>query len=396
MISSDSNMDTENKETGQIGDIPVNGKASDSDGLSPLWDLIVKYGPSSASDKQLIQEKRTDPDQHKINHPLLMASLIGFPYLLIVIFVFSFFWDFNGYALTIAGSTYQLEGFLRIITVSGLIGFGTNWLAITMLFRPLKKRPILGQGLIPAQKERIAYRLAQAVSRDLINPEMIKAKLDDVDMISSYRRQWLDYVRNVTENPEFRMELKDLILLYVEEQLNNDELRQKIAESLIDQLERGVEHSQFERIALKTYRLIRGREMVHIVENSLLGIPETLKDEMQRLDELLDTLPDHLEMHSESIESVVTELIFTLISEIDVHDMIEENIMEMNESQLEGLIKGTTNEQLRYIQYLGAVLGTIGGLVIWEPLLSIIFLAGAGTLVVLLDMLLHRLNQGRE
>ncbi len=380
------------QDTDQLERLPANGNSPDSNGLRPFWDLIVKYGPSSHSDEEKGSENRIDPDQHKINHPFLMGLLIGFPYFLLVVFAFSFFWDFSGYSFSIAGKTFQLEGILRIVTVSGLIGFGTNWLAITMLFRPLKKRPILGQGLIPAQKERIAYRLAQAVSRDLINPDLIKAKLDDIDMISKYRQQWLGYIRQVTGNRDFRDELKELILLYVQEQLNNDELRQRIAESLIDQLERGVEHSQFERIALKTYRLIRGREMTHIVEHSLLSIPEVLTEEMQRLDELLDTLPEHLETHSESIESVVTHLIFTLISEIDVHDMIEENIMEMNESQLEGLIKGTTNEQLRYIQYLGAVLGTVGGLVIWEPLLSIIFLGILGSIILLSDMLLQRIR----
>lgn len=396
-MSSDTDKNTGYEQTDQIEELPVNGNTPDQDGngLRPLWDLILKYGPSSETNKQIKSAGRNDPDQHKINHPYVMGFLIGFPYLLLVVFIFSLFWDFSGYSLHIAGMVFKLDGILRIITVSGLIGFGTNWLAITMLFRPLKKRPLLGQGLIPAQKERIAYRLAQAVSRDLINPELIKAKIDDFDMISKYRQQWLGYIRNVTENSDFRDELKDMILWYVEEQLDNDELREKIAKSLIDQLERGVEHSQFERIALKTYRLIRGQEMMRVVENSLLSIPEALKEELQRLDELLDTLPEHLEMHSESIESVVTHLIFTLISEIDVHDMIEENILQMDEQQLEGLIKGTTNEQLRYIQYLGAVLGTVGGLVIWEPLLSIIFLAAAGILLVSADMLLHRLREKR-
>ncbi|HKI45124.1 MAG TPA: DUF445 family protein [Balneolales bacterium] len=395
-MSSDADNNTKHQENEQITELPVNGDSTDANGLRPLWDLIVKYGPASGSDKQTASEKRNDPDQQKTNHPYLMGFLLGFPYFLLLVFIFSFFWDFAGYSFTIAGMTFRLDGILRIITVSGLIGFGTNWLAITMLFRPLKKRPLLGQGLIPAQKERIAYRLAQAVSRDLINPELIKAKIDDFDMISKYRKQWLGHIRHVTGNADFREELKDMILWYVGEQLNNDELREKIAKSLIDQLERGVEHSQFERFALKTYRLIRGREMVNIVEHSLLSIPEALKDEMQHLDELLDTLPEHLETHSESIESVVTHLIFTLISELDVHDMIEENILGMDESQLEGLIKGTTNEQLRYIQYLGAVLGTIGGLVIWEPVLSIIFLIAASSILVLADSLLHRWRQTQQ
>ena len=78
---------------------------------------------------------------------------------------------------------------LKVLTISGLIGFMTNWVAIKMLFRPTYKRPILGQGLIPAQKDRIAYRLARAVSEDLINPEMIKKKIQESQAISRYREK---------------------------------------------------------------------------------------------------------------------------------------------------------------------------------------------------------------
>ncbi len=151
-----------------------------------------------------------------------------------------------------------------------------------------------------------------------------------------------------------------------------------------------MEHSGFERLALKAYLIIRGSDAKNVVEKALLNIPDNLINEMDRLDEILDSLPETIEGHSESIENIITELIFTLIGELDIHALIEDNIMKLEEGKLEALIKGTTNEQLQYIQYLGAVLGTLGGLVIWEPILSVIGMGFTVAIVVGLDRFLMK------
>ncbi|HHG85381.1 MAG TPA: DUF445 family protein, partial [Bacteroidetes bacterium] len=69
-------------------------------------------------------------------------------------FITSFWVDFQQTdTLDLFGYTLQLEALLRVVSVSGLIGFSTNWIAIKMLFKPVLRRPIWGQGLIPAQKD---------------------------------------------------------------------------------------------------------------------------------------------------------------------------------------------------------------------------------------------------
>ena len=51
-----------------------------------------------------------------------------------------------------------------------------------------------------------------------------------------------------------------------------------------------------------------------------------------------------------------------------------ENVQRFDEDRISNLIKGTTNEQFQYIQYLGALLGMIGGFVIWQPVWATIFI----------------------
>jgi len=121
------------------------------------------------------------------NQPIrILRYLKPVPWLLAAIFIFSFYWDFDGRVFQLLNYEYSIEGILRIVSVSGLIGFLTNWTAITMLFRPIEKRPLLGQGLIPSHKKRIAHRLAKTVSDDLVNSEMIRKSVENLIWLKNY------------------------------------------------------------------------------------------------------------------------------------------------------------------------------------------------------------------
>ena len=113
-------------------------------------------------------------------------------------------WDFDGVSVSLLGRELVVDGLLRVLSVGGLIGFFTNWLAITMLFNPRERRPVFGQGLIPAQRDRVVFRLARAVSEELINEEIIKQKIQESGIIRKYSDLGLEVVRGVVHDPDFR------------------------------------------------------------------------------------------------------------------------------------------------------------------------------------------------
>ena len=256
-----------------------------------------------------------------------------------------------------------------------MIGFLTNWLAIKMLFRPTHRRPILGQGLIPAQKERIVYRLAKAVSEDLINTEIIKKKIHKSQAITKYREKTTEYIRTIIDDPQFRIELKKLVVSYVNEMVADPEVRGSLAKTVIDQIEVSIDQNSFERVALKVYSFLKGQEMQNLVEDALTKVPGGVEKGLEKLDTFLDELPNKIDQHSGTIEDIVTSLLYKLINQLDVYALVEDNLRQYDEKRLETLIKNASNDQLRYIQYLGAVLGTFGGFVIWQPIASILFIA---------------------
>ncbi len=356
-----------------------------------LWSLISDRIESKTKELDA-SPVHVAPPKSESRFKWLIKLLFIFPVFLLVGFVTSFFWDFNSVSGSIFGYTLNFEGLLRILSISGFIGFLTNWIAIKMLFRPTHRRPILGQGLIPAQKERIAFRLARAVSEDLINPEIIKKKIHESQAITKYREKATGYIKDIIDDPGFRTDLKELVVGYVDEMVADPEVRATLAQTVIDQIEGAIEQNSFERVALKAYSFLKGQEMQDLVEEALTKVPGGVEQGLNKLDDFLDDLPSRIEKHSGTIEDVVTSLLYKLINQLDVHALVEDNLRQYDEKRLEILIKNASNDQLQYIQYLGAVLGTLGGFVIWEPVASLSVIAIIILFTLGLDALLIRVK----
>lgn len=353
-----------------------------------LREILSSYFNLLDEPEKQVQEKRTKP-RRKPETSTRLKLLKPIPWILGLVFAFSFYWDFDG-VTTSPGTLYlNFEGLLRIISISGLIGFLTNRIAIMMLFRPMKKRPLLGHGLIPAHKDRIAKRLATSVSDDLINPELIQKKLEQSGAISRYRNQVVGTVNNVLLMPEFRTDLKRWLSSTLNDLISDKEFRDRLAIGIADEIERSTSDSTIDHAALKAYLFLRGHHIQDLVDNALLKLPEKFEKEITMIDRYLDKLPDVIENSSTSIDKFASILLDRLIRQLDVEKIVEENLRNYDEEKLERMIKGATNEQLHTIQYLGAVLGTIGGFVIWEPMLSLVMIGTLFGILYLTDWLLQ-------
>lgn len=353
-----------------------------------LGALVLKYArrhlpPDSGEDRA----EGPEPQRIDTGHTRMVAILQIVPITLVGLFVTSFFWDFDGLTTTLFGRAFALEGVLRIVSVSGMIGFLTNWIAITMLFRPRKKRPLLGQGLIPAQRERVIFRLAQAVTDELINEEIIKQKIQESGVIKKYRETAVSTVRGVVEDPEFREDVKDLLVDYSQRVLTSKDFRVRLAEITAERLE-DYAGSGIGGIALRLYRYFREDDFQNRLEAAIQELPSTLDKVLDETDDLLDRIPAKLEDRADDLEHWATTAVLGFVERMDVHAMILENMQRYDERKLEELIKNSSNEQLNYIKYLGGVLGFFGGLVIWQPLPALIFFGVAGAIVAGLDALL--------
>jgi uncharacterized membrane protein YheB (UPF0754 family) len=303
------------------------------------------------------------------------------PVLLSALFMFSFRYDY--------------DGLVRILSVSGLIGYGTNWLAITMLFRPRKKRPLLGWGLIPANKERIAMSLAGAVSRNLVNPDLIRKRLVDSKILTTYLDSLADQTTGILRSSAFRSDLDRLILDEIRTWVGSEQIRRQAAEALADALEDATSTSRLEHIAFKTYRKVRGDTFMDMIDHAMRTIPDHVEPHLIHLHRWLDSIPEETRRHSGDIEAHILDSLHRVLSDMDLSALIRDTVRAYDESRLEHLIQDATSDQLKTIQYLGAILGTLGGFLIWKPLWAIPVFAGLAAFVWGLDRVMGRKTTAR-
>src|SRR5690625_457946 len=179
-----------------------------------------------------------------------------------------------------------------MVSVAGLIGFLTILLAITMLFHPRRKHPVLGQGLLRAQHERVIFRLATAISEELINELIIKAKIEESQVIPRYREISLNVTRGVLEDGEFRRELKSLTAEYLHDVLSTAEMREGITRFVVDKLESHAGRGVY-GVALRLYRFVNEPDFQRRIEAAVNELPSAIDPALDNLDQILDPIPAH-------------------------------------------------------------------------------------------------------
>ncbi|MBX7056827.1 MAG: DUF445 family protein [Leptospirales bacterium] len=317
------------------------------------------------------------------------------PYLCVVGFGASIFFDFS-FALQLPwrGEILQLERIVRTLCVTGLVGYGTNWLAIKMLFYPRKKRPLLGQGLIPSRKNQIVIRLGEQISKEIINSELIVDQIRKSGMVSKHRERITDSLRSLLRNPEFRSDIMEVSQHYINEFLRSPEFQQRVRDFV-----KGID---FENVGfveggiLRVYKMLTGdQDISSRLQDVIGGLSFRMDKYEERLFNYLHSLPDAMEEQSHVIEDYALNAVMFLIEQINVQEVIIDNLQRFDEVRLERLLWRSTSDQLQYIQYLGCFLGLLGAVFVWMPVESIVGFTILGALVYGLDTMILRMREKR-
>ncbi len=100
---------------------------------------------------------------------------------------------------------------LFTISLSGLIGLGTNTVAIKMLFRPLRKTFFGRQGLLPKNKEKIANTIAKSVRERILNEETISSWIKDEEIIEKRVKNLIESIKNYMSKEENQQKIREQI-----------------------------------------------------------------------------------------------------------------------------------------------------------------------------------------
>lgn len=288
--------------------------------------------------------------------------------------------------------------------IGAVIGYVTNDIAIRMLFRPRTAKYVFGiklpftPGLIPKEKSRIAASIGSAISKNLMNREVLERTLLSQEMIGKIESGMAMFVSTQKTNDET---VEEFLLHYLSKEnvvdvcsnvssdlatqihtaLSSADLGTKIAEIVIRHVIDKVENGLLGMFGVEQFMgLIASRAESLLAKN----INEMIAGHSQEMVTILvgDQLKKFMnipmknlfigkEKQIEKVESAVLSLYKTLVTEqlpeildtINISKIVESRINEMDVKESEKLILEIMDKELKAIVWLGALLGFAMGCV---------------------------------
>lgn len=264
-------------------------------------------------------------------------------------------------------SIFNIE-LLRTIFFSATVGIGTNYLAIFLLFRPVKKRLGLFQGVIPKKRAQIAKSLASGIQSNLLDEQTIQTAIHESNLVNKAMNRFIERSHALIAEPEF---VKDTTTLLVQRakafvtspKYQSSVLAQiaKIAKALpITILGQWVPEIVLVWIEKK---VAENKDQILIfINNELEGHIHKI---LQELQQILLAAPDKYQDQKEALEVFLTHKICSYAKEFDIEQIIYNKLDQMHEDEFYQLINETTENELAYLQYLGAALGGFAGVLLY-------------------------------
>lgn len=251
-----------------------------------------------------------------------------------------------------------------------VIGYWTNWLAIKMLFHP-RRANRLWQGLIPARRHELIQSLAAGIHQRLFSAGIVREFLRTSPLLEG-----LVYAtERVTNDAEFRKEIKNLSRIYLERLLNRPEISQSVRQLVGE----AIDGWRAKNFLEKPVELTKGVWGPWVQERIVAAVPELTKS-MEGLfdlyDQWLDKLPSTISNNQQQLEVAVVAFVEQSLELLDIQQIITKQLAKMDEAQLEEALTGNVLGELVFIQTSGGLFGLLVALALEYPMVRLPLMAG--------------------
>jgi uncharacterized membrane protein YheB (UPF0754 family) len=302
--------------------------------------------------------------------------------------------------------------FLIPPVVGAFIGYSTNVVAIKMLFRPLREIRVFGirlpftPGILPRQRYRLAQSIGSMVERELLTPEILRARLGRQDTREKIKEATASFISKILEKkPSELFQGKENMLscrikgtaekLYpaLTSALMSFLYRREIREELES---RGriflrnvfLQLNTLQRILLNAgqYDITLQEKMPEIIDdliestgnllyeekvkNTLItavssSFDKTLFSQSKTINELLElTASDKEKLNDylfEKLISAVDGQIEGILASINVKELVSDRIDSLDMERVERIILDVMSDQFKWVEIFGGVLGFLIG-----------------------------------
>lgn len=289
------------------------------------------------------------------------------------------------------------------LLVGAVIGFITNDIAIKMLFHPRKAlyigtwRVPFTPGLIPKQKDRVARSIGTVISTQLLNSEVVLDTLTSDSMVAKVRGRLEGLVE---ENRYNEATVEEVLLLFSKQEvvehiivtLKSDaadliyrklagmEFGEQMSKVLLGKMKDKMNTPLFSLIAgiiddeaIGSMAKSLGELIDRVVEDNSEDIIRNLMDvEIDKIknariceliEEYQEKIPKLIDFTIAAYKKVLTNNLKPVLEGINLAKIVEERVASFDVIQLENMIFGIMDRELKAIVYLGALLGFLMGII---------------------------------
>lgn len=283
------------------------------------------------------------------------------------------------------------------LLISACIGYATNYIAVKMLFRPLKPVFIKGKrlpftpGIIPKGKPRLAKALGNAVSSTLLTDKDIHKALLNENTKKKVCSEICCFVFNdngksIKETlselfgesgyENARTGIKNVICLKITDGLKKIDIGEIIVSeggaAIKEKFSSGL-LSMFinDELIASVAKPIGDKINEYIDGNGKIKIDEVTDAELSLMEEkslsqLLNDMGVTQEKLTDFIESVYEKLLadklFDILASVDIQQIVEDKVNDMDIMDLENLVMSVMKTELNAVINLGALIGLIIGI----------------------------------
>lgn len=279
------------------------------------------------------------------------------------------------------------------------IGYITNWIAVKMMFRPLKPIRIgkftlpFTPGIIPKNKGRLAEAIGNTVSNDLLTDDDIKNILLSEDIKNKIKESINNYLNSASAN---ETKLDTLICSYIPKEnydktlntikatFTNNIYNTVVEANLGNLISDQIQIAASEKLKGSMLGLFGGNAIVSSITSSVsVKLEEYIKENGQDLisgmvekelnkytskttGELVCSIKasdvDVVSILVSLYEKLITQKISELLKAINISKIVTDKINSMNVLELEKLILTIMKKELNALVNLGALIGFVLGL----------------------------------
>ncbi len=246
-------------------------------------------------------------------------------------------------------------------------GYGAAWLAVKMLFRPLKPVYVLGwklpftPGLLPAERERFVDALAGVIAEKLLTADILAAAFHELRLDTDVERLARSRYAERSQSDALLPAVAGRITEMLTTLKNSSEAKWRIAHELRAVVIRRLERDYHPAVRQTATFLVGDALVYRIVDRAINNLADQLSESMairEVMDEALRRLPEAIFTSERPLQKrIAQDLVRQLSERLDIKGIIKRRFETFSNDIFESLVYETAGRELRGIMVFGTYVG---------------------------------------